>query len=184
MAQGLYLSQKMQLSQVLSPQMQQSLALLQAQTLELKAMVEQELQQNPVLEEILSDDAEPAEKGEAPSEAAMEAAVAADPTEPPSDVTFDPAVEKSVNDPVDDFQAEFEKLALMDQDWRDQYTQSNAPMRASQEDEERRQFMFDSLVAATSLQEQLLEQVGADRALEPTEHEPDRAGRVQLRCVE
>ena len=159
MAQGLYLSQKMQLSQVLSPQMQQSLALLQAQTLELKAMVEQELQQNPVLEEILSDDAEPAEKGEAPSEAAMEAAVAADPTEPPSDVTFDPAVEKSVNDPVDDFQAEFEKLALMDQEWRDQYTQSNAPMRASQEDEERRQFMFDSLVAATSLQEQLLEQV-------------------------
>ena len=36
---------------VLAPQLQQSLALLQAPTLELKALVEQELQQNPVLEE-------------------------------------------------------------------------------------------------------------------------------------
>lgn len=80
----------------------------------------------------------------------MEAAAAADPAEPPADVTFDPSLEKPGTDPVDDFQAEFEKLAQMDQDWRDQYTQSNAPMRASQEDEERRQFMFDSLVAGTS----------------------------------
>ncbi len=37
---------------VLAPQLQQSLALLQAPTLELKALVEQELQQNPVLEEV------------------------------------------------------------------------------------------------------------------------------------
>ena len=44
MAQALHLSQKMTLSQVLAPQLQQSLALLQAPTLELKAMVEQELQ--------------------------------------------------------------------------------------------------------------------------------------------
>src|ERR1039458_769027 len=39
---------------VLAPQLQQSLALLQAPTLELKALVEQELQQNPVLEEVPS----------------------------------------------------------------------------------------------------------------------------------
>jgi RNA polymerase sigma-54 factor len=42
----------MSLSQVLAPQLQQSLALLQAPTLELKALVEQELQQNPILEEV------------------------------------------------------------------------------------------------------------------------------------
>src|SRR5262249_49323895 len=52
MAQALHLSQKMTLSQVLAPQLQQSLALLQAPTLELKAMVAQELQQNPLLEEL------------------------------------------------------------------------------------------------------------------------------------
>ena len=52
MSQGLHLSQRMSLSQVLAPQLQQSLALLQAPTLELKALVEQELQQNPLLEEV------------------------------------------------------------------------------------------------------------------------------------
>ena len=48
MSQGLHLSQRMSLSQVLAPQLQQSLALLQAPTLELKALVEQEVQQNPL----------------------------------------------------------------------------------------------------------------------------------------
>ena len=52
MAQGLHLSQRLTQSLVLAPQLQQSLALLQAPTLELKALVEQELQQNPVLEEV------------------------------------------------------------------------------------------------------------------------------------
>jgi hypothetical protein len=52
MAFGLQLSQRLTQSLVLAPQLQQSLALLQAPTLELKALVEQELQQNPVLEEI------------------------------------------------------------------------------------------------------------------------------------
>ena len=51
MAQGLQLSQRLTQSLVLAPQLQQSLALLQAPTLELKALVEQELQQNAVLEE-------------------------------------------------------------------------------------------------------------------------------------
>ena len=46
MAPGLQLSQRLTQSLVLAPQLQQSLALLQAPTLELKALVEQELQQN------------------------------------------------------------------------------------------------------------------------------------------
>ena len=53
MAQGLFLSQKMALSQMLAPQLQQSLALLQAPMLELQALVNQELEQNPVLEELI-----------------------------------------------------------------------------------------------------------------------------------
>ncbi len=76
-----------------------------------------------------------------------------------SDVKFDPATEKPSNAPVDDFQAEFEKLTQMDQEWRDHFAQTNLPVRQSQEAEERRQFMFDSLVAGTSLQENLLEQM-------------------------
>lgn len=164
MAQGLQLSQKMALSQVLAPQLQQSLALLQAPTLELKALVEQELQQNPVLEEVATAEMDHEEKtinGETDVDRA-------DPAEPPADVTFDPATEKPATDPVDDFQAEFEKLSQLDQEWRDHFSQTNLPMRQSAEEDERRQYMFDSLVAATSLQENLLEQV---RLSELTEEE-------------
>jgi RNA polymerase sigma-54 factor len=158
MAPGLQLSQRLTQSLVLAPQLQQSLALLQAPTLELKALVEQELQQNPVLEEAAPTEADMHEgasrDGESPTEAA-------DPAEPPADLNFDPATEKpEVSEaPADDFQAEFDKLVQLDQEWRDHYAQTSAPIRASAEDEERRQFMFDSIVAPTSLQELLLEQV-------------------------
>jgi RNA polymerase sigma-54 factor len=155
MAQGLQLSQRLTQSLVLAPQLQQSLALLQAPTLELKALVEQELQQNPVLEEAPAQEAEVQEREtreDAPAESA-------DLAEPPADLTFDPAAQKDGSEPVDDFQAEFERLVQLDQEWRDHFAQTNLPMRSSAEEEEKRQFMFDSLVAGTSLQEMLLEQV-------------------------
>ena len=143
-------------SMVLAPQLQQSLALLQAATLELKALVEQELQQNPVLEESATAETDPETKDDGEESQAEEAA---DPAEPATDLEFDPAAEQSAGEPVDDFQAEFERLVQLDQEWRDHFAQTNLPIRASAEEEEKRQFMFDSLVASTSLQETLLEQV-------------------------
>jgi RNA polymerase sigma-54 factor len=148
----------MALQQVLAPQLQQSLALLQAPTLELKALVEQELQQNPVLEEVASMEADQEDRTDGDGENSAEAE-RLDPTEPPADVTFDPATEKPSNEPVDDFQAEFERLSQIDQEWRDNFSQGNGAMRSTAEDEERRQFMFDSIVAGTSLQETLIEQI-------------------------
>ena len=145
----------MTLSQVLAPQLQQSLALLQAPTLELKAMVEQELQQNPVLEEAATEINLEDKEGREEEDSNP----ASDPAEPPADVTFDPATEKNTTAPVDDFQAEFERLTQLDQEWRDHFAQTNIPMRQNQDEEEKRQFMFDSLVAGTSLQENLLEQL-------------------------
>jgi len=155
MSQGLQLSQRLTQSLVLAPQLQQSLALLQAPTLELKALVEQELQQNPVLEEIAGTEAEAQEKAERDIDRATEAA---DPAEPPADLTFDPAKETAANSAVDDFQVEFDRLVQLDQEWRDHFAQTNIPMRHSAEAEEKRQYMFDSLVAGTSLAEILLEQ--------------------------
>ena len=136
--------------------MQQSLALLQAPTLELMALVEQELQQNPVLEEAAVEDTDLREKSERDSD---EIAAAPDLAEPPEDVIVDPTVDKNADVPVDDFQAEFEKLIQMDQDWRDHFAQTNIPVRQTPEDEERRQFMFDSLTAGTSLAEHLMDQM-------------------------
>ena len=153
MAQGLYLSQKMALSQMLAPQLQQSLALLQAPTLELQTLVEQELQQNPILEEQteISTDAKEKRDELTPDNP--------DPTEPPEDVNYDPTDEKSSAEPVDDWQKEVERLSQLDQEWRDYFSQTNLPSRPNPDDEEKRQFMLDSIVTTTSLQESLREQV-------------------------
>ena len=141
---------------MLSPQLQQSLALLQAPLLELKAMVEKELEQNPVLEEVPTAEVERQQQS---AETGESTASSLDPTEPPKDVLFDPATEKPSATPVDDFDAEFERLAQMDQEWRDHFTQSSTVVRSQPEDEERRQHMFDSLTQGESLQEALLDQV-------------------------
>jgi RNA polymerase sigma-54 factor len=168
MAQGLQLSQRLTQSLVLAPQLQQSLALLQAPTLELKALVEQELQQNPVLEESATQEPETLEKeatdSDKDSDKETEAPEPAETAETQdSDSEFDSASDKAEADgerePADDFEAEFERLVQLDQEWRDHFSQTNLPIKASAEEEEKRQFMFDSLVVGTSLQETLLTQV-------------------------
>src|ERR1051326_8055170 len=167
MAPGLQLSQRLTQSLVLAPQLQQSLALLQAPTLELKALVEQELQQNPVLEESASQDTEIVEKEAPESDKETDKAETPDPTETAessdSESDFDSPEDKgpapAENEPVDDFEAEFERLVQLDQEWRDHFSQTNLPIKASAEEEEKRQFMFDSLVVGVSLQETLLTQV-------------------------
>ena len=175
MAQGLQLSQRLTQSLVLAPQMQQSLALLQAPTLELKALVEQEMQQNPVLEEVAAADTEMREKSK--DDEPESSPIPEKPPEGTERTSFEHETgKKTTTEPADDFQAEFEKLAQLDQEWRDHFAATNIPMRQSAEDEEKRQFMFDSIVAATSLQEILLEQVresgltDEQRAIAETDH--------------
>ena len=52
----MHLGQKLAQVQIMSPQMQQSLAFLQAPVLDLQGMVNKELQENPVLEEVPLED--------------------------------------------------------------------------------------------------------------------------------
>ena len=60
---------------------------------------------------------------------------------------------------LDDFQQEFDHLAKLDDEWRDYMSQNSSYSARSQEDEERRQFFFDSIVSAETLQQHLLEQL-------------------------
>jgi RNA polymerase sigma-54 factor len=159
MALGLQLSQRLSQSMVLAPQLQQSLALLQAPTLELKALIEQELEQNPVLEEVAAPELELPEKPAEDFADTTDATATPDPAERADDLPANSDSEKNSDVIGDDFQAEFDKLVQMDQEWRDNVAQTNAPIRQSTEDEEKRQFMFDSLTAGTSLAEFLMEQV-------------------------
>ena len=50
--QGMHQTQNLSLQQVLAPQLQQSLLILQAPLLELRNLVQQEMETNPVLEEL------------------------------------------------------------------------------------------------------------------------------------
>ena len=135
---GMHQSQNLSLHQVLAPQLQQSLLILQAPFLELRNLVQQEMETNPVLEEL--------------------------PNEPDAD-------ERSTADNAadDKFKEEFDKLAKLDEEWRDYMAQSSSYSGRSQEAEDKRQFFFDSIATQETLQQHLMGQLnqnvlnGSDR---------------------
>jgi RNA polymerase sigma-54 factor len=124
--------QSLALQQVLSPQLQQSLLVLQTPLLELRNLVQQEMETNPVLEE--------------------------SPNEPDADAQGE--AEPSVDD---NFKNEFEKLASLDEEWRDYMAQSASSstdgFRGSREAKDKRQFLFDSIAVQETLQQNLLGQL-------------------------
>src|SRR5437763_2303669 len=127
-AQGMHQSQNLSLQQVLAPQLQQSLLILQAPLLELRNLVQQEMETNPVLEELAT------EQGAETTDATKETADA-------------------------EFEEEFDQLAKLDDEWRDYMAQSASYSGRSQEDEEKRQFFFDSIATQETLQQHLMGQL-------------------------
>jgi RNA polymerase sigma-54 factor len=130
--QGMQQTQSLALQHVLSPQLQQSLLILQTPLLELRNLVQQEMETNPVLEE-LPDELGADQRSEA---------------EPSGD---------------DNFKNEFEKLASLDEEWRDYMAQSASYSsdggRGSKEAQEKRQFLFDSIPVQETLQQNLMGQL-------------------------
>src|SRR4029450_10036440 len=131
-ALGMQHRQSLALQQVLSPQLQQSLLILQTPLLELRNLVQQEMETNPVLEE-LPEDSGANERSEA---------------------------EGSTDD---NFSNEFEKLASLDEEWRDYMAQSASAnfdgRRRSKDADEKRQFLFDSIPVQETLQQNLVAQL-------------------------
>src|SRR5262245_17658596 len=130
--QGMQQRQSLALQQVLSPQLQQSLLILQTPLLELRNLVQQEMETNPVLEEL------PEESG---AKEQSETEASAD----------------------ENFKNEFEKLASLDEEWRDYMAQSASSnfdgRRGSKEADEKRQFLFDSIPVQETLQQNLIAQL-------------------------
>ncbi len=120
-SQGLF--QHQALKQVIGPQMQQSLQILQAPALELQQIIQQEIAINPVIE--------------------VE--------------TNDTSLEQVAPEDPD---ADISELSRLDEEWREYYVQSRAQSTPrTSDDEDRHQFMMDSIVAQTTLQEHLLSQL-------------------------
>ncbi len=82
---ALGLKQQLKLSQqlVMTPQLQQAIKLLQLNQLELEHLVQQEIQDNPVLEDIAEGEDEPASAAEASADAPAEGAAAPEPVAGP-----------------------------------------------------------------------------------------------------
>src|SRR6266700_2275529 len=126
--QGMHQSQNLALQQILAPQLQQSLLILQTPLLELRNLVQQEMETNPVLEEL-------------PDQPSLDSPNGA---EPSAD---------------NNFKEEFEKLASLDEEWRDYMAQSSGYSGRSQEAKDKRQFFFDSIAMQETLQQHLMGQL-------------------------
>lgn len=146
MAQGMSLAQTQRQSQVLSPQMRQGLAMLQMSHLELKAELQRQMAQNPVIEDVTSRMEKPLSE-QLPEERASGAV-----SERELDFTPDGAAAETT-------------LAADDGD-RDYYLQNlenYAPTEDSglrdPEAQTRRQLAFDRQVKGETLQEHLQRQI-------------------------
>lgn len=73
--------------------------------------------------------------------------------------------ERSFDD--EEFDEEFSKLSRLDDEWREYWKQSQRVSPRSAADEEKRQFMLDSLVRPATLQEHLLEQLHTEGVDDP-----------------
>ncbi|MBM4142922.1 MAG: RNA polymerase factor sigma-54 [Lentisphaerae bacterium] len=130
--QTLSLAQRQQLQMVLAPQLRQSLEMLQLPVLELRALIQQEIEQNPTIEEKLLD----SEK-----------------------VELEPGSGQTEESKELDFDTEYEALAQLDDEWRDYFLQQADNMPYTPEAAEKRQFVLDSLPQRESLQEHLMRQL-------------------------
>ena len=135
-SQGLQQAQKQAQSLVLAPQLRHSLKILQAPAMELRTSILEELQANPLLEEL------PVEN----SVSVEENAESLNENERDSDEELE-------------FNAEdFSVLERMNEDMREQFAQENSGQSTTTEDEERREHFFNSLTEGVSLQQHLIEQ--------------------------
>lgn len=125
-------SQEQRLQMVLAPQLRQSLEMLQVPVLELRSLVQQEMERNPTLEEKASRD----EK-----------------------VEIEPGSAEPERTEELDFKEEFEVLARLDDEWREYFHQNQSVQPYTADDAARRQFLLDSITQPPSLQDHLLSQL-------------------------
>ena len=146
------LRQRQSQSLVLAPQLRQSLKILQVAALDLRSVIQEELEHNPTLEDISNE----TDSLDAQSEPAAENPADADDG---SDASPPPAEDAPSDAPESlDFSKEFEVLSKLGDDWRDNLYDQGGSQPHTSEDAERRQHFFDSLVTETSLQEHLVRQ--------------------------
>jgi len=116
------LNQSLTQQHTLSPQMRQSLNILQANTMELTQLLSQAAEMNPTLE--ITDD-----------------------------------LDQLDNTPEPDAEVDYENLSEFDDTWRDDQILMHGNPQHTSDDEERREFLYNSIVAPQTLQQHMLDQL-------------------------
>jgi RNA polymerase sigma-54 factor len=160
---ALELKQQLKLSQqlVMTPQLQQAIKLLQLSRLELVGLVQQELEENPVLEEISEGDGEVEADAEADAEAAEAAAATEDSGEAAAATEDAPAPAPEEAGPAEEAEpSDADKIADLDwQNYLEAYPQTG--VRETREDDDRPSIEA-TLTRRATLSEHLLWQLHMD----------------------
>ncbi len=163
--QGLQQVQKQTQSLVLAPQLRQSLKILQVPTLELRATILEELQTNPVLEELPGSEVSIEAETEADQAEVDQAEVDETSTDKEPEEILEGNIEDEPAEIADEIgfgEDEFAILREMEEDLREHFAQEydeGNHSGSNPEAEQKRKFFFDSIVSETSLQEHLLGQL-------------------------
>jgi RNA polymerase sigma-54 factor len=148
------LRQRQSQSLVLAPQLRQSLKILQVAALDLRSVIQSELESNPTLEDVSND----TDSLDAAADTSTDTINERD-ADDSSDASPPPADDAASDGPESlDFSKEFEVLNKLGDDWRDYLSDNAGSQPYTSEDAEKRQHFFDSLVTETSLQEHLIRQ--------------------------
>jgi RNA polymerase sigma-54 factor len=132
---------------------------LQVAALDLRSVIQEELQSNPTLEELPME----GESLDKPAEDNMADAGADGAGDANHNSESNAPTDQTAGEPKGDEMdfskdKEFEILGKLDEDWRDHMASVGGTQPYTSEDAERRQHFFDSLVSETSLQEHLMQQ--------------------------
>ncbi len=146
------LRQRQSQSLVRAPQLRQSLKILQVAALDLRSVIQEELQSNPTLEELPMEGMSEEKEAQDNRETDANGDDIPEGPERPAEAGAEAKREEM------DFTKEFEILGKMDDDWRDYMSSAGGTQPYSPEDAERRQHFFDSVATETSLQEHLMRQ--------------------------
>ena len=122
---------------ILAPQLRQSLEMLQLPMLELRAVIQQEMESNPTIEDVTD-----------PHEISTDSEKPAPASTPQEDAPLDFDNNKDVD-----------ALTQLDAEWRDYFLQGMENAPPSEDAEDHRQFLLDSMRQPVSLQDHLLEQL-------------------------
>ena len=145
MAQGIQQILKQTQSIVLAPQLRNSLKILQSPAMDLRTAILEELQANPLLEEL------PPIEGISVDERLSE--------------TEESETKESIELQFDE--SDYSTLDRMSEDMREQFAQENSGQSFSSEDEARREHFFNSLTSTLSLQQHLIDQAEMAECTKP-----------------